>query len=451
MRYTFRVSGPLHRRVRYLPMMERLKRSPLLLLNGALLLAAAVIGCVVNPVTGERELGFVSEAQEIALGAQHYLPARQMQGGDYVLEPELIAYVNDIGQRLARASDRPGLPYEFTVLNDSVPNAWALPGGKIAVNRGLLVELENEAELAAVLGHEIVHSAARHGAQTMERALLLQAGLLAVAVGTRDSDYAGVAVGGAMVGAMLLSQRYSREAELEADRYGMRYMAKAGYDPKAAVSLQETFVRLSEEAGREDDWLSGLFASHPPSRERVAANRTTAAELGGGQLGRERYQAMTATIRRNAPAYEAHDKAYQALQKGRLDEALSLARQAVEREPREARFHGLLGAVKLARGNTQDALADLQHALERDPTYYDYYLNRGLARFELDDTNGARADLARSVELLPTATAHEHLGDLALQAGNREDAIAHYRVAAQSDSPAGRRAREKLAKLEPAG
>ena len=86
-----------------------------------------------------------------------------MQGGAYVVDPELNRYVREVGARLARASDR-ALPYEFVVLNNSTPNAWALPGGKIAVNRGLLVELDNEAELAAVLGHEIVHAAARHGA-----------------------------------------------------------------------------------------------------------------------------------------------------------------------------------------------------------------------------------------------------------------------------------------------
>jgi predicted Zn-dependent protease len=114
--------------------------------------SATLAGCTINPVTGERELALVSAVDEVAIGEAQYVPSRQMQGGDYVREPELTRYVNDVGQRLAAVSDR-ALPYEFVVLNSSVPNAWALPGGKIAVNRGLLLELGSEAELAAVLGH----------------------------------------------------------------------------------------------------------------------------------------------------------------------------------------------------------------------------------------------------------------------------------------------------------
>ncbi len=101
----------------------------------ALLLAA---GCSVNPVTGKNELSLMSAQQEVAIGNQQYSPAQQSQGGQYYLDSELTFYVSSIGKQLAAASDRPNLPYEFVVLNNSVPNAWALPGGKIAINRGLL-------------------------------------------------------------------------------------------------------------------------------------------------------------------------------------------------------------------------------------------------------------------------------------------------------------------------
>ena len=146
-----------------------------------LLLALALLaGCSVNPVTGERELVFISTAQEIEMGRQNYLPMQQSQGGEYDVDPGLTAYVQRVGGTVA-AQSGVNLPYEFVVLNNSVPNAWALPGGKIAINRGLLVELDSEAELAAVLGHEIVHAAARHGAQGMERGTLLQGALIAAA------------------------------------------------------------------------------------------------------------------------------------------------------------------------------------------------------------------------------------------------------------------------------
>ena len=127
--------------------------------GAALLALGLLVGCATNPVTGESEFAFVDESQELAIGAEQYPPSQQMQGGRYVADPAVGAYVSEIGARLAAVSDR-DLPYEFVVLNNGVPNAWALPGGKIAVNRGLLLELENEAELAAVLGHEVVPSAA---------------------------------------------------------------------------------------------------------------------------------------------------------------------------------------------------------------------------------------------------------------------------------------------------
>ncbi len=142
-------------------------RITLIRLIGSALALLALTACGVNPVTGKREIQFVSEAAELQLGEQQYAPTRQSEGGDFKQLPELTSYVNEIGQKLAAVSDRK-LPYEFVVLNSSVPNAWALPGGKIAVNRGLLPELRSEAELAAVLGHEIVHAAARHGAKAQE-------------------------------------------------------------------------------------------------------------------------------------------------------------------------------------------------------------------------------------------------------------------------------------------
>jgi len=239
-----------------------IKRYLLLLL----LTLSLLTGCATNPVTGKKELSLVSEAQELAIGAKQYSPARQSQGGDYVVDRQLTTYVNPVGRRLAAVSDRK-LPYEFKVLNSSVPNAWALPGGKISINRGLLTELRSESELAAVLGHEIVHAAARHGAQQMSKGMLLQTAVLGTVVATQGKDYGNLAQMGANIGAQLISQKYGRDAERESDYYGMQYMVRAGYDPQGAVDLQRTFVKLSE--GQRQDWLSGLFASHPPSHERV--------------------------------------------------------------------------------------------------------------------------------------------------------------------------------------
>ncbi|MEL0092727.1 MAG: M48 family metalloprotease, partial [Pseudomonadales bacterium] len=247
-------------------------------LSFVLAILSFAVSCAVNPVTGKSELSLLDETQEVSLGTNQYGPTQQSQGGPYTRDRALTDYVQRIGNTLAKVSDR-NLPYEFVVIDDSTPNAWALPGGKIGINRGLLVRLNSEAELAAVLSHEIVHAAARHSAKSIERGLFVE-GVLSVAgaaLESGNSSYSGVVQDGARLGSQILLQSYGREAELESDAYGMVYMVRAGYDPEAAVTLQETFVALS--AGRSSDWVSGLFASHPPSEERVARNRDRAKRL----------------------------------------------------------------------------------------------------------------------------------------------------------------------------
>lgn len=413
------------------------------ILIGLLLLQA----CAVNPVTGEKELSLVSEAQELEAGRSQYAPSRQMQGGDYRLDPVLTAYVDEVGQRLAAVSDR-RLPYEFKVINDSTPNAWALPGGKIAVNRGLLLELESEAELAAVLGHEIVHAAARHGAKGMERGMLLQGAVVAAGVAAGGGDYANLAVGSAALGANLLNQRYSRGAEREADHYGIQYMVRAGYDPMAAVRLQETFVRLAEK--RQENWLTGLFASHPPSRERVEHNHTLVRGLGakGGKWGRERYRQMTVGLRQSREAYKALGDGREALAKNEMQRAMALANRAIRMEPREALFYGLRGDIHYKKTDYSKARDDYERALKRDPNFFHYYVQRGLVRQKLRDWSGAEQDLEQSIKLLPTASAYHGLGQLSQDAGRREQAKAYFRKAAGSGSEAGKAAAEALIRLD---
>jgi predicted Zn-dependent protease len=375
-----------------------------------------------------------------------------MEGGLYRLDPAVSEYVASVGRRIA-AQSPVDLPYEFVVLDNSVPNAWALPGGKIAVNRGLLVELASEAELAAVLGHEMVHAAARHGAQSIERGTLLQGALLAAVIGLGDQSYGGAVIGGAQVAAGLLSQKYGRDAERESDAYGTRYMARAGYDPEAAVRLQETFVRLSEEGGkREGAWLDGLFASHPPSRERVESNRRTVRELraegiAGGEVGQERHQAAIASLVRDAQAYRDADAA-RAKMVDDPDAALALVGRALDAQPKEASFHGLRGRIRLSQKRWDDALTNYDRALARDDAMFDLYLGRGLARARLGDDAGARADLTRSIELLPTPTAQRELGKLAERRGDTPAAIDHYALAAEGGGAGGRAAFVDLVRLD---
>jgi predicted Zn-dependent protease len=410
-------------------------------------LVAMVSACAVNPVTGKSEVTLVSEDQERAIGQKNYGPYRQAQGGDYVVEPKLNRYVQSVGKRIAEVSDR-RLAYEFSVINDSSPNAWALPGGKISINRGLLVELQNEAELAAVLAHEIVHAAARHSAQSMERGVFLQGALVAAGVALGDSGYRDLGMMGANLGAQLTNQKFGRDDESEADRYGMRYMVRAGYDPAAAVKLQETFVRLAE--GRQSNWLAGLFASHPPSRARVAANREQVKKLGnpGGEIGEARYQKAIARLKRSKPAYKAYDEAQAAFKKGDLRTALSKVNRAIRIEPKEATFYSLRGEINVARDRDKQALKDLDRAVVLNPDYYRPLLVRGMARRQVGALKGANRDLERSVALLPTAEGYYGLGRVAQLDGRSDKAVAYYRKAATSQSKAGSLAGKQLARLD---
>ena len=413
---------------------------------GLLLVVASLAGCAVNPVTGERDFMVVSQAQELALGEQNYLPMQQAQGGVYDVDPELSAYVRGVGQKLAAVADNP-LPYEFVVLNNSTPNAWALPGGKIAINRGLLTELNSEAELAAVLGHEIVHAAARHSAQQMSRGMVLQGLVFATAIATDDSDYGNMAVGAATVGAQLISARYGQGAELESDEYGMRYMSNAGYDPQGAVTLQETFVRLSE--GRRADWLSGLFASHPPSQARVEANVRTAASLpGGGRVGADEYRAALSATMQAKPAYDAYDAGRKALADKDTNQALVLANRAIDLYPDEAHFYALRGDIRFVTQQYDMAITNFDTAIRRRDDFFYYHLQRGLAKRERRDFDGAATDLENSLALLPTAPAHFALGNIAEQRGQANKAISHYRVVAESGGDYGKAARARLVRLD---
>lgn len=433
-------------------MMIKTRNQPIFLRRlAAVALALALSTCAENPVTGDRELAFVSERQEISLGQENYRPTQQSQGGQWKIDPELTAYVNQVGQRVAQQSPR-DLPYEFVVLNSSVPNAWALPGGKIAINRGLLTEFSNEAELAAVLGHEVVHSAARHGAQSMERGMLLQGALLVTSVAAQNNEYAGVIVGGAQLGAQLISTRYGRDAEREGDLYGTRYIAEAGYDPAAAVSLQETFVRLSE--GRTPPgWLEGLFASHPPSAERVQNNRELVGQLRAeghtnGELGEQRYQQRTARLRETQPAYEAFDEAYALLRDDKVEEAERKLDTAIAMVPQEARFYGLKADIALMQRRYGAAIETYNQALARDDAYFDYYLGRGLAYSRQGNSSRARSDLQASVDLLPTALAMNELGTMALAANDRGAAKQYFEQAAQAPGELGAQAQASYIRLD---
>ena len=228
----------------------------------------------------------------------------------------------------------------------------------------------------------------------------------------------------------------------------MRFMSRAGYDPQGAVTLQETFVKLSE--GRDQDWVSGMFASHPPSEERVKENRRRAKNLpAGGELGTERYAAVMKKTMAVKPAYDAYDKGRKALGEKKNDEALALANEALTLFPEEANFHALRGDVRLVNKQYDMAVTNYSRAITRRDDFFYYHLQRGIAKQELGQTDSAMVDLERSLEIMPTAPAHFTLGEIKEQRGQTDEAIGHYKIVAKSGSgDIAKAAYEALLRLE---
>jgi predicted Zn-dependent protease len=242
----------------------------------AIAILLAVTACSTNPATGKRQFNIVSESQEIAIGRQSH-PEIIKQFGIYDEKPELTRLVNEVGHRLAAASERPNLPWTFTLLDTPVVNAMAVPGGYIYITRGMLERINSEDELAGVLGHEIAHVTARHSAQQISRQQLAQFGLVlgAVVAGPEVLQQYGQL---AELGLGLLFQRYSRQHETEADLLGTGYLAEARYHPIGAERMLMTLQRMDKNpAGGIDRY----FMSHPDPAKRVADVRKKITELGG--------------------------------------------------------------------------------------------------------------------------------------------------------------------------
>lgn len=227
-----------------------------------LLLAA----CTVNPVTLRREFNVISEERELGLGKNASYSVIQEMG--LYDDAELQHYVNEVGQRLVNVSDRHSIPYQFKVIDSPILNAFALPGGYIFITRGLLAELENEAQLASVLGHEIGHVCARHSVTQLSEALGYQLLTLAAiaAPGTREM----APVTAALFQSITLG--YSREKEFEADSMGLAYMYRAGYNPmEVSTFLYHLSKRAQGPAG-----YSVYNATHPDIFDRISETRSKA-------------------------------------------------------------------------------------------------------------------------------------------------------------------------------
>ncbi len=228
-----------------------------------LLLSSVLAGCSVNPATGKREFIMISREQEIALGVQAS-PEMEKQFGGPIDNQPLQDYVQSVGQKVSSVSDRE-MPYEFTAVASKVPNAFALPGGKIFITAGLLSKMSNERQLAAVLAHETAHVCALHNVKGMQQAMGGQ--ILVDIVGTVIGGTEGaVAEAATKVASTIVNLKYSREYEYQADELGIKYMNRAGYNPWGMVELLNV---LYDESQSEPGSLGEMLRTHPLTSKRI--------------------------------------------------------------------------------------------------------------------------------------------------------------------------------------
>jgi predicted Zn-dependent protease len=236
------------------PRRRRLMRSALAGVSFAVALAA----CAEAPMTGRNQLILVPESQDADMGLQAYQQIKQEE--KISRDPELNERVQTVGRRIAAVSGHPEWDWQFTLFDDPEPNAFALPGGKVGVYTGLFKVAKNDAQLAAVIGHEVGHAIARHGAERMSQGILAQLGGVAVGAATGSQGYVDLYSQAATLGVIL---PYSRTQESEADEIGLMLMARAGYDPREAIKLWQNFQALGGQ--RPPEFLS----THPLEATRI--------------------------------------------------------------------------------------------------------------------------------------------------------------------------------------
>lgn len=255
---------------------ERFRMLRVSVMTGALVCQGA---CARNPVTGGRQLALISEGQEIAIGRESH-PEIVAEFG-IVEDQALQNYFSRVGLEIARVSHRPELPWTFAVLDSPIVNAFALPGGFIYLTRGILAHMNNEAEMAAVLGHEIGHVTARHSVTQISQQQLLGLGL---GLGSIFSPTFRQLSSLAETGLAIMMLKYSRDHERQADQLGIQYMSQAGYDPSQMSRFFQLFVGMS---AREGEAIPGWLSSHPAPPDRIEATAAAAEKVRLENPGRQ--------------------------------------------------------------------------------------------------------------------------------------------------------------------
>lgn len=384
-------------------------------------------GCATSPVTGQSILVGMSEDDERRTDTK-VSPHQFSQDLGAVQDPVLNRYLADVGKRVCSISHRPQMPYSFRALNANYVNAYTFPGGAMGITRGILVELDDEAQLAALLGHEAGHVNARHAAQRQGQSMLAQVAVAGLNIATSDSRWGGLVAIGSQLGASALLSSYSRDNEREADALGQEYMVRAGYPAQGMVQLHELLIRQER---TEPGLLQTMFATHPMSRER----RDTARHLAATQhsdsqkrpLQRERFMDQTSGLRRLKPTIDDLKQGESRMAKKDLQQAHESFQSALRRSPEDYAANLRMAQCQQARGQTADALRYAENASRIYPQEAQAHKMAGVLALEQRDPGRAYQRFDQFERLLPGDPGTLFLKGIAQEGqGNRQAAANLY-------------------------
>jgi beta-barrel assembly-enhancing protease len=365
--------------------------------------AGFVTGCATSAVTGKPLLMLVSEDQEIKIDKEN---SPHQFSSDYgiIQDTNLNDYIKQTGQKLAAQTHRTHMPYSFRVVNANYVNAYAFPGGSIACTRGILLSLENEAELAALLGHELGHVNARHTAQQMSKGILTQAvvGGLSALAGTQGAAYGQLTSQLGMIGVGALLASYSRDNEREADSLGMEYMVRAGYTPKGMIGLMDMLRGLSRS---KPNIIELMFATHPMSEERYqTAVKTFQSKYKSNEvlsLYRERYMDHTAKLRVLKPVIEEMQKGEKEMMQKKFSEAEAYFEKALKSAPNDYTGLVMMSTCKLFQEKYTEGITFAEKAKQVYPQQAHAYHLSGFAKINTKNFEGAYQEFITYEKILP--------------------------------------------------
>lgn len=379
-----------------------LRRDFLWLLPG-LGASAWLAGCATDPVTGRKTLVMMGKEQEIALDRKHS-PHQFSEDFGPSQDTRLNDYVAGVGRQLSSRSHRPDMPYSYRAVNANYVNAYAFPGGSIAATRGILLELEDEDQLAGLWGHEIGHVNARHFAERQAKGSLIQLVALGAGIAAAEKNPAYGELAGLLgnLGGGALLAHYSREDEREADALGMEYMVRSGHNPVGMVDLMEL---LNRESKHKPNVVELMFSTHPMSSERMETARQRVARdyalAARRPRQRERYMDNTSRLRALRGAIQEEQKAEAMLAKKDYTTAEQHLRAALAQAPDDYPGLVLMGKTQMAMKRPHEAEPYLSRAKAVYPGEAQAVHLSGIAKLQMKQPEAALDEFKTYERLLP--------------------------------------------------